>query len=130
MTDDMHAAKLKTFHHMIWQAKRSFFEDLLMAPDVQLWEVAKWQKGHQDTVIGPLSDGLGLMADPEAMATLLGDHFFRHHTLCICSLSYSHPPLPPCPFADVMGLEILAALEMCSHMSALGLSSVSYTVIQ
>ena len=114
----------------IRDTKRSYFENLLLDPDVDLWRLASWHHGHRESMIHPLrlSDD-SLSHDLTEMTQLFWDRFFALDTptptgpLCL--------PLDPplLEFPPITADEVRSALSGTSASSAPGPSGISYPLV-
>jgi hypothetical protein len=66
---------------------------MLMGPTANVWACINWHKGHHQTSIGPLDcANISLTTTFNPIALALGNHFFGHHKLKDCDLSYPFYP--------------------------------------
>ena len=117
----------QTFLHY---TKCSFFKHLLMDPDADLWHLASWHHGKQDSGICPLHLPSGeLTHDSLKLTQLFWDRFFD---LDIPEISGPLPPpcnFPLCKFPPITEDKVLCTLQGTAPSSALGPSSIGYPLV-
>jgi len=126
---DEHWLKVRCLHTTIQCSKATWFKALLIDPDTNLWDLAKWRHGRRRATIPPISNSTSITSEMGDMACIFPARFFD-----LPALDLPHmPDLPHCPtrpFYPVSTLEILAALAGTSNKSAPGPSGIPYLLLK
>jgi len=115
----------------IWDAKRDWLQSLIEDPDMNLWDLAAWQKGRCRSWLPPIRGPTHTTVIPSEMADIFRTRFFDFPTAPLGPLHPTDSPhFPTRPFHNVTPSEIAIALASTSNKSASGPSGINYKLLK